>query len=391
MEQVFFKNAVNKMSFIGSLVKGILARVVERQISEQLQDVARRITARRVIRTAQKNRFSTTITSNGDVFNTMVGIINKHKGQIIRVRMYGDDVLVFDNVYTVPVAGFDKWFKSTMYDFTDGGSENWQLRTANYDRAYVLVTRGSVVEPTAISPAFAEGATNCVLKPIQAWVEERTMNSKSENAKSMWATKLKRVDKYEKDFPDGIPEKNMQEICDDFRINITIDLPLTNEYLKWKYQKKAIAHFKYLNTKLDHAEHLTDKGKIIQVSQEELNTVPDNYEFNMYKIGKGGNYNKVITIDGTYVLHDEFTEALDAFDKRYDMCRYQINHIKNRDLSHFVRSGTHFNCSVFLKEQPGIIPGDGSEIMFNPIVEHVEHVEHIDMIKAYTQFKKCSA
>ena len=105
----------------------------------------------------------------------------------------------------------------------------------------------------------------------------------------------------------------------------------------------------------------------------------------MYKRGKDGNYNKVMTIDGTYVLHDEFTEALDAFDKRYDMRRYLIHHNKNRDLSHFVRSGTHFNCSVFLKEQPGIKPDDGLEGMLSPIVEH------IDMKRAYTQFKECPA
>jgi len=230
-------NNITKMAsgFVANLVKGIMARVVERQIFNELQDVAKRND-----QSVTKTRLTPT---DAEAFPTMVEIMKQHKGQVIRVRLYGDNDIVLDAEYTVPKVGFKKWFDEIGYDFTMDDSGDTRLLTADFERAYVIVTRGSAIAPTAISQAFAEGATNCVLKPIKAWIEERIANSKSHSVKSRWATKNNRIDKYEKEFPNGIPGKNMQEICDYFNIDITIDLPLTNEYLKYKYQKKALAHF----------------------------------------------------------------------------------------------------------------------------------------------------
>ena len=92
----------------------------------------------------------------------------------------------------------------------------------------------------------------------------------------------------------------------------------------------------------------------------------------MYRRTKDGDYCKVLTIDGTYVLRNDYTEAIDAFEKKYDMTRYRIDHMKHSDMSSFIREGTHFNCTIFLKD---------SEM----------ETEHIDMPKAYSQLKKCSA
>ena len=48
------------------------------------------------------------IDPDGDVYDTMNELIKVHKRQTIRVRMYADEGLVFDRVYSVPVEGFNK-------------------------------------------------------------------------------------------------------------------------------------------------------------------------------------------------------------------------------------------------------------------------------------------
>lgn len=358
---------VDYMSFVQKLSQQIIYRVVERQRTEQLQDVARRITTRRL----QERRGA--IDPDGDPYETMSKIFRKHTGKSIRVRMFADDSIVFDDVYEVPETGFNRWFKNVVYDFTNGGSDDFSLRTSGAQRARVVVSKGVKVDGKIFNQYFAEGATNCVLKPIKSWVQERLDNVKSSTTKSKWKTKLKKVDFFETKYPDGIPENAMHEICDYFNIDITIDLPLADEFLKWKYKSKALAHFKYLNTKLNHAEHLTDKGKIIEVSQEEINAVPENYEFYMYKRSKDGDYTRVLTIDGTYVVRDEYRDVIDAFEKQYDFTRYRIDHQKESSVSSFVRNGTHFNNTVIFKD-------------YDDDVE----IEHIDMTKAYSQFKKFS-
>ena len=351
---------------VRNLVGGIMNRVVDHQTQERLQDIARRITTRRL----QMKRGR--INPDGDVYDTLNRLIPKYKGKSIRVRMYADGQVVLDTVYNVPTKGFRKWFKQALFDFTEGDSDEWRLKTAGSQTANIIITEGVLIEPQLVPQAFAEGATNCVLKPIKKWIESRLDNVKSAKSKANWTSKLNKIDYYEKEFPTGIPEEQMNEICDYFKIDITIDLPLTEEFMKWRYRTKSLAHFKYLNTRLNHAEHLTDKGTIHELSQEELNELPNKYDFYMYRKSKDGDYHKIITIDGTYVLRDEYTEAVNEFEHSYDMKRYRLDHIKWSGASTFVREGTHFNGTVWVGDQD------------------IE-TEHIDMKKAYSQFNKCPA
>ena len=141
---------------VRNLVGGIMNRVVERQTQERLQDIARRITARRL----QMRRGR--INPDGDVYDTLNRLLPKYKGKTIRVRMYADGQVVLDIVYNVPVKGFRKWFKQVLFDFTEGDSDEWRLKTAGSQTANIIITEGVPIEPQIIFSTLPPEEVLCV-------------------------------------------------------------------------------------------------------------------------------------------------------------------------------------------------------------------------------------
>jgi hypothetical protein len=236
---------------------------------------------------------------------------------------------------------------------------------------------------------FAEGG-HCLLGPIKKWAEEAESKAPNEKSKERYTTilnkingkqlkKKKIVGKWEK-YASGVPESEIEELCDDLQIAVTINQPFrVQQYLECKSIKKSLKHFKFLNTRMHHVEHLTtqshEDNSDTEYTAEELEQMVHQFRDNgthctFSRNARGIAY--VQTLTHQYKITDAYANAKRDFHKLNNINSFQIDAIKYPELIDFISRGTHFNGTT--------------DFLPLPSVDHPE-LRHIDIIKAYTQFE----
>jgi len=238
----------------------------------------------------------------------------------------------------------------------------------------------------------------CVFNPIRYWANLHYEESKSKSTKSRYNILLRDLKALEEKYPNGVCETNVDEICNKLQIDISIEKPLCDEkFIVCKSMKKALKHFRYLNTRLNHVEVIDrvinnvwqketiDKSfneyvieeSAVEVSREKL------LELKKHFMEKGTyhtfnkdltNISKIQTINGVYSLSNEMMECFNEFEQEAGLNNCKLDDIDDAELSSFVKWGTHYNGTIDFK---------------NVKEYKVEDVYHIDMSKAYSKYKKC--
>ena len=116
----------------------------------------------------------------------------------------------------------------------------------------------------------------CVFNPIRDWATskyEYAIEKKNKESKSRYNKVLKGLDELEEKYPNGVYQDNIDEVCNKLQIDISIEKPLCDlKFIVCKSIKKALKHFRYENTRLNHIELneyvVNDKPNI--VSRKEL-------------------------------------------------------------------------------------------------------------------------
>jgi hypothetical protein len=231
---------------------------------------------------------------------------------------------------------------------------------------------------------FKEGNVNCLLKPIINWAFDCKESCKSDSSKKRYNSILNKLNKLTNEIGNnGVCEKNLNKIAEDIQIDISIEKPIVTDNDKYiievKANKKALKHFIMRNTKINHVElnEFTYLNNVESVSREQLYNIKkqldiDNiyYDFHRDSIG----YNKISTLEKTYMINNEFNELINEFEIETGLNECCIDDINDYELSKFVKAGTHYN----------------STIDFKNLDEHdINEVNHIDMKTAYSQYLKC--
>jgi hypothetical protein len=223
----------------------------------------------------------------------------------------------------------------------------------------------------------------CVFNPIRDWATqhyEHAVEKKSKESKYRYGKVLSGLDELEEKYPNGVYQDNIDEVCNKLQIDISIEKPLCDEkFIACKSIKKALKHFRYLNTRLNHVdlnEYVINDKPIIVPRKELLLLKKGMEEDGTYHTFNKDltNISKIQTLDGVYSISNEMTDCFNQFEIDTGLINCKIDDIDDAMLSSFVKWGTHYNGTIDFKDVNNY---------------KVENVNHIDMSKAYSKFKLC--
>ena len=311
---------------------------------------------------------------------------------------------VFDNTYEIPANFTIKDYDEGKYYYEFMVNSNFPnilaYLLANKIKVRVIITKLLKLDDKKVFQSFREGPTHCILQPILEYFENALQSQPSKSQKIKNQTAINNIQgKYLKKsktqkpgflqkFEEGIPEDELEGLCNTLQIGIKIDKPFSNKtFIDIRSHHKPRKIFKYLNSKINHASYchnnykltLLDYSKenIVELNQEELQeikkTLKQNNEHYVYNRNKWG-LTCIKTFDKIYKLPNEYREIVNEFEKENKINSYKIDALKYPDLQNFINRGCHFNCTRDFQELPKIT---------NP------ELRHIDIHKAYTQYEKC--
>lgn len=238
----------------------------------------------------------------------------------------------------------------------------------------------------------------CVFNPIRKWATLHYEESKSKTTKSRYNVLLRDLNELEQKYPNGVCENNIDEVCNKLQVDITIDKPLCDiTYITCKSMKKALSHFRYENTRLNHVEikskvinnvwekeevdkslneyvvnekaQIVSRSKLLELKKDFIeNKIHHTYEKDLTNI------RKIKTLNGVYSIENEMIDCFNEFENETGLNNCKIDDIDDAELSSFIKWGTHYNGTIDFKDVNNY---------------KVEDVYHIDMSKAYSKYKKC--
>jgi len=326
-------------------------------------------------------------------FSSLRTILKQKKGKMVRTVIYKNGNIIFDVTARIPEIGFGGFWMdlTSVKDGLMEDSETPYIPITTYGGDFLnseysmdIFEIQEINGGGAIEQHFKEGIKHCILFPIKKWAEECYKISKSKSAKSRYNAKLKKIDKLINTYKDGVPERDLQKICELLQVDIRVDLPLniTDPFLHCRSTKKRLKTFEFINTRLNHVDlnELVNNDFIKSIGRNELYKIKEQLdEKNEYYI-----YNKdlkglssIISFTGKYIINNDYYEITREFENNNGFRNYMIDDIEDKQLSEFIKYGTHYNSTVDFKD-------------IYPYTDFKKNmVNHIDMEKAYANFHKC--
>ena len=295
--------------------------------------------------------------------------------------------------------------------------------------AKLTITPHTLIKPEKIAQYFKQGITNCVLKPMFDFVNNKIENSLTQGTKAKYITRLNHLNKFEKEFVDGVGEDEFTRIANTLQFDINVELPFQEKFIEVKSQKKCVKKFNLLNTRLNHIDlnEVVNKEPtyvsynfiqdIYNKLVNDFNTLPEEEKPYFTFTPNRAGISSISTLEKTYKVINEDYEKIAQWEYKNGLDLCNLDDFKDKELSKFVRQGVHFNCCVDFIKNPHNISCDDfikqphntnsddfiskgnvlsdDEIEFDDFKDNDVSIDYreykqMDMFKAYTKFKLCN-
>ena len=186
---------------------------------------------------------------------------SKAFGATIRIQQYeADGTEVFES----PDITVTSYGKFKMNFFVGGSDGNWIPELTDYTGFTKIIVARRVASPEGgFTQEFREGITNCLLKPISAWVDTLQVEKTKKAARN-------KIAKFQKKYENGVPQGMLNEICDALNINIDILAPFSKRVIKTgRTNKKKPRNSFYLDNTYQNHVSVADEEEVI-VSDKEM-------------------------------------------------------------------------------------------------------------------------
>ena len=142
------------------------------------------------------------------------------------------------------------------------------------DNVKIVFVEGSNIKPKKLDQFFRDGLEkHCFLQPIYEWAVSLLEGKTSKTSIMRYKRIIKIVEQYIKEYDGGFPQDKIQKLCDDIRVNISVELPFEcGSIVNIVGNRDKIRSFKFRNTRLNHVEldEVTYQGNEEYVTQEKL-------------------------------------------------------------------------------------------------------------------------
>ena len=318
------------------------------------------------------------------------------KGGKYTVKYIVYNKVVNDRTLDIPSNGFSNWYKTeTNKEWMVDSTTNVFNYFGNEGNLYFYAPTDKLTTNKIIQ-AFSEGITNCLLTPIENWINEKLADCKTKATAKRYNALKNKLDKLMKEYKNGVPEDKLEDIANTLQIKIEIEFPITayidtsknrHKYITAECVKKPLKTFRFINTRCDHVEinKIVSTENLVaneNLTQEQLNELVEKSQ-TLYYTKNNSNVSAIYTLDGKVSLPSDYLDTVLKFEEETGLCNCKIDHIANKKLSEFILKGVHYNETIDYKDIHEIIER-------NKINDEIRYVKHIDMKKAYTQFKKSS-
>jgi len=311
----------------------------------------------------------------------------------------GEKIRLINRSYDI-VDKFQFW-RENMNDFLFD-SETWVWNRSGLEKVIFYFTKEKQMPYQYYQQSFRDGINHCFFQPIINHFEYIIEEAKTQKTKDNYQSKINIINgKQLKNtfkpglihkYKDGIPEKEISDVCELLQIGVDIEQPFNDKILfEYRSNKRALKVFKFINTRFNHIEKnetpfnkdsvFKDNDPII-VGKKELEVIKkeldNNGELCIYKLNNYG-LTGIRTLNECYMLKNDFFDTINKFENDTGLSDCAIDSIKYPELQDFINSGTHYNQCLDLKNTDFM--RDNKNIPDN--------MKHIDMTKAYTQFFNC--
>ncbi len=309
-------------------------------------------------------------------------ILKNMAGQSIVIHMMNGNTTIKTRQDDIPAAKFENWWKKTgWFIFNDGTGEGDKF-FHHYPNGKIYIWRQNEnVKKSLIKQYFKDGSVNCLLGPISKWIDDKLNNAVSVGSKKRYNALSNRMKKLMNKYTDsGVDENAINDISNELQLDISIDKPLCDKkYIESKSDKKPLKHFRFLNTRCNHVEldEIVNESEYITLSREEMMELGEKLDkenkFFHYK-RDNISFCKITTIDGVYRLSNNFYDMVNEFEKINGLNECKIDDISDKELSRFIKSGTHYNATIDFED-----------------IKQIDYtrLKHMDMEKAYTKYLLC--
>lgn len=321
---------------------------------------------------------------DGDIFQ----LYKANKGKTKRILYIVDDKVVVDRTLSIPnmeQKQFANWYASEVWNVWMKTSDETKLDENNNRGKIYIFDLNDNITANRITQSYLDGSSHCVLSPIRNWIEtELNKDDVAPSRVKKLRGKLKPLEKFEKEYKDGVPEDKMEEIALKLNMKFYIHNFFNSDVCCYGEKlKDQLKVFHYTNTRIDHL----DLGQLFHNTKPEPATQDFIIDFirECYEKDKACYYKKcgdgisaVWCIDGqAYSVRSEFGEALQELTEETGLNRCYIDDLKSPDLSKFIERGTHFNTSITFQNFTNNREG------------RISNLKCIDQKKAYYNFKDC--
>jgi len=350
-----------------------------------LKEIKTKGEAKRKIASFIQNKFNKKIRQqvkllpNNDI-STLRQFLKIYTGETIMVEYVIDGKIIRSIEYDVP-SNFSGWWRSiSLRDWFINSETSLFEEHENRGTVFIYKTNTNLNTKKIIQAFRDGGITHCVFTPIRIWAIEKETTSKTEKTKYRYSGMIKKINKLETKYKNGVPENAIAEICNELQIDISIELPFSEtKFIDAQSIKKRLKQFRYMNTRLNHIDlnEIVNNDEYTEVSRSELfqikNMLDDTNKFYTYKKDRTS-INLISTLTKQYKLINPMTEIINEFELDTGLNFCKIDDIDDYELSQFIREGTNYNATVDFKKYSKV---------------HKPYMKHIDMKKAYANFKSC--
>jgi hypothetical protein len=243
--------------------------------------------------------------------------------------------------------------------------------------ARIVVFDVDRVIPERLQQKYLDGEKHCVIEPIRNMFQHYLANSTSKDSQRGFIRTIKKLNEFEKEYADGVPEDDLEIIGKAVSRCIVINNLIGQEVKR--YNASSSKYIQFTNTRNNHLDigHITLSNQFQKITQDEMNDIRKQHNreklFYIFDGELDGMVARSLSSSkGNWCVVNDDYEIFQEFDKLIGKKHYGLNAVEYSELNEYIKEGRIINATpIPLCDEPNNLDG----------------VHHIDISKAYTQHK----